>query len=154
ERDGLYRRCLEREPQDATLSFNLGNVLREQGRWVEAAVAFARAASRDPGMAEAWFNLAGLAEQRRNWDEARRHYRRALAVDPDYADAVFNLARLETERGRPDEALPRWQRYRALDSPGVWSGRGPQAEQLFPQDGLGPDWVAPSPRGKRGAGRA
>ena len=103
----LYGRCLAREPADATLHFNLGNVLREQGRLAEATAAFAKAATIDPEMAEAWFNLAGLAEVEKKHVDATRRYRRALAIDPDYADALFNLARLETEREEFIDALPR-----------------------------------------------
>ena len=120
EAERLYSRCLAREPEDATLHFNCGNVLREQGREVEAAAAFAKAAALDPEMAEAWFNLAGLAEAKRRTAEAARRYRRALAIESDYADALFNLARLETERGAFADALPLWQRYLALDRESRW----------------------------------
>jgi predicted TPR repeat methyltransferase len=120
EAEQLYSRCLAREPTDATLHFNLGNVLREQGRLPEATAAFAKAATLDPEMPEAWFNLAGLAEAERKHLDAARRYRRALAIDPDYADALFNLARLETEREAFLDALPLWQRYLALDSQSRW----------------------------------
>jgi tetratricopeptide (TPR) repeat protein len=120
EAEQLYSRCLAREPGDATLHFNLGNVLRELGRLAEATAAFAKAAALDPEMAEAWFNLAGLAEVERKHVDAARRYRRALAIDPDYADALFNLARLETEREAFIDALPLWQRYLALDSQSRW----------------------------------
>ena len=140
----LYRRCLAREPSDATLSFNLGNVLREQGRAAEAAAAFARAAAEDPGLAEAWFNLAGLAEERGRLAEARRHYRKALATDPDYADALFNLALLETRSESFAEALPLWQRYLALDPASPWAERARKAAALCRQ-GL---YIA----GERGSG--
>lgn len=117
---GLYERCIAREPEDATLHFNLGNVLREQGRTAEAGAAFAKAAGLDPEMAEAWFNLACLAEEKGRAGEAAQGYRRALAIAPDYADALFNLARLETERERFCDALPLWQRYLALDRDSRW----------------------------------
>lgn len=120
EAEQLYRRCLAREPEDATLHFNLGNVLREEGRAAEAAAAFAKAASLDPELAEAWFNLAGLAEAKGRIEEAAKRYRRALAVAPEYADALFNLARLETERQFFADALPLWQRYLALDRESRW----------------------------------
>jgi tetratricopeptide (TPR) repeat protein len=120
EAEQLYSRCLAREPGDATLHFNLGNVLREQDRVPEATAAFAKAAALDPEMAEAWFNLAGLAEVEKRQSEAARRYRRALAIEPDYADALFNLARLETERDSFADALPLWQRYLALDSQSRW----------------------------------
>jgi tetratricopeptide (TPR) repeat protein len=120
EAERLYERCIAREPDDATLHFNLGNVLREQGRTAESGAAFARAATLDPEMAEAWFNLACLADEKGQAAEAARRYRRALAIEPDYADALFNLARLETERECFSDALPLWQRYEALDRDSRW----------------------------------
>jgi tetratricopeptide (TPR) repeat protein len=120
EAERLYARCIAREPQDATLHFNLGNVLRELGRSAEAAAAFAKAAALDGELADAWFNLACLAEADGAVEEASRRYRRALSIEPDYGDALFNLARLETERENFPQALPLWQRYVALDRDSRW----------------------------------
>jgi tetratricopeptide (TPR) repeat protein len=120
EAERLYARCIAREPQDATLHFNRGNVLREMGRNAEAAAAFAKAAALDGELADAWFNLACLAEADGALEEAVRRYRRALSIEPDYGDALFNLARLETERENFGEALPLWQRYVALDRDSRW----------------------------------
>lgn len=137
EAEQLYRRCLAREPADATLHFNLGNVLREEGREAEAAAAFAKAAALDPEMAEAWFNLAGLAEAKGRIAEAARRYRQALAIEPDYADALFNLARLETERDSFADALPLWQRYLALDRESRWGELARKGAALCRQALLG-----------------
>ena len=137
EAEQLYSRCLAREPGDATLHFNLGNVLRERGRVAEATAAFAKAAALDPDMAEAWFNLAGLAEVEGKHVDAARRYRRALAIDPDYADALFNLARLETELEAFIDALPLWQRYLALDSQTRWGELARKGAALCRQAMLG-----------------
>jgi tetratricopeptide (TPR) repeat protein len=151
EAERLYERCIAREPEDATLHFNLGNVLRERGRAAEADAAFARAASLDPEMAEAWFNLACLAEAKGRLAEAARRYRRALAIEPDYADALFNLARLETERECFADALPFWQRYLALDRDSRWGEIARKGAALCRQALLG-EAVAQGPQPRPSAG--
>ncbi|HXV24120.1 MAG TPA: tetratricopeptide repeat protein [Alphaproteobacteria bacterium] len=144
EAEMLYARCLAREPEDATLQFNLGNVLREQGRLAEAGAAFAKATVLDPEMAEAWFNLACLAEGKEQGAEAARRYRRALAIEPDYADALFNLARLETEHERFADALPLWQRYLKLDPTSRWGEIARKGAALCRQALLG-EGAVPTP---------
>lgn len=151
ESERLYERCIAREPDDATLHFNLGNVLREQGRTAEADAAFARAASLDPEMAEAWFNLACLAEAKGRAADAARRYRRALAIEPDYADALFNLARLETERECFADALPLWQRYLALDHDSRWGEMARKGAALCRHALLG-EAAAKGPRLRPSAG--
>jgi tetratricopeptide (TPR) repeat protein len=146
EAERLYERCIAREPEDATLHFNLGNVLREQGRSAEAGAAFAKAAALDPEMAEAWFNLACLAEAKGRLGDAARRYRQALAVEPDYADALFNLARLETERECFADALPLWQRYLALDRESRWGERARKGAALCRQALLEDETVSRSRR--------
>jgi tetratricopeptide (TPR) repeat protein len=154
EAERLYERCILREPEDPTLHFNLGNVLRELGRQAEAAAAFARAASLDPEMAEAWFNLGCLAEARGHGAEAAHRYRRALAIEPDYADALFNLARLETERDCFAEALPLWQRYLALDRNSRWGEIARKGAALCRQALVGESAGIPRRRlGPNAAGR-
>ena len=141
EAERLYARCIAREPQDATLHFNRGNVLRELGRRAEAAAAFANAAALDSELADAWFNLACLAEADGALEEAVRRYRRALLIEPDYGDALFNWARLETERENFAEALPLWQRYVALDGDSRWGDIARKGAALCRQAlmGEGPD---------------
>jgi tetratricopeptide (TPR) repeat protein len=149
EAERLYERCIAREPEDATLHFNLGNVLREEGRAAEAAAAFARAATLDPEMAEAWFNLGCLAEAKGRLGEAARRYRDALAIEPDFADALFNLARLETERESFADALPLWQRYLALDRDSRWGERARKAAALCRQALLASEAGALNATGRR-----
>lgn len=144
EAERLYASCLAREPEDATLQFNLGNVLRELGRLAEAGAAFAKAASLDPEMVEAWFNLACLAEGKGQTAEAARRYRCALAIEPGYADALFNLARLETENECFADALPLWQRYLKLDPASRWGEIARKGAALCRQTLLG-EGTVPTP---------
>jgi tetratricopeptide (TPR) repeat protein len=48
---------------DAAPAFNLGNMLRANGRKAEAEAALRAATRADPTFAEAWYNLSDLLDQ-------------------------------------------------------------------------------------------
>lgn len=107
--ESLYATLMRIEQSDPVLPFNLGNVLREQGRTAEAKVAWQMAAARDPSFAEAWYNLALAAEDDGQEELAAEQYRRALRARPDYEEAHFNLALMLTRADRFAEAMPLWE---------------------------------------------
>ena len=119
----LYRRCVSMDRHDPIAPFNLGNVLREQGRAGPARLFFELALTIDPEFADAWYNLAQLKEAAGDRQAAQACLERAIAADPDYADPVYTLARLQFEMGRFAEARRMWQRYLALDPDSEWSRR-------------------------------
>jgi tetratricopeptide (TPR) repeat protein len=51
----LYRQVMKIDPHDATAAFNVGNLLRSNGRQLEAEAAFRTATETDPDFAETWF---------------------------------------------------------------------------------------------------
>jgi tetratricopeptide (TPR) repeat protein len=122
ERDGdlvkaesLYGTLMRADQSDPVLPFNLGNVLRAQGRTAQAKVAWQMAVARDPGFAEAWYNLALASEEEGQQDLAVAQYRRATQARPDYDDAHFNLALMLTRADRFAEAMPVWDIFLGLE---------------------------------------
>jgi tetratricopeptide (TPR) repeat protein len=80
EAELIYR---ETEEPDAVLFFNLGVVLQDQGKNVEALAAYRDALLHDPGMADIHFNLALLQERVGETQAAFRHllaYRRLVQL--------------------------------------------------------------------------
>jgi tetratricopeptide (TPR) repeat protein len=63
EAERLYRVLMKSDPIDAAPPFNLGNMLRADGRKVEAEAAFRAATRADPMFAEAWYNLSDLLDE-------------------------------------------------------------------------------------------
>jgi tetratricopeptide (TPR) repeat protein len=53
---------MKSDPADASAPFNLGNMLRVDGRYVEAEAAFRTATRVDPEFALAWYNLGDLLD--------------------------------------------------------------------------------------------
>jgi tetratricopeptide (TPR) repeat protein len=123
EAERLYRVLLKCDPSDAAPPFNLGNMLRANGRKVEAEAAFRAATYADPTFAEAWYNLSDLLDEQ-GWSEAAIDcLRSALRAVPDYADAMFNLALLLQRNNKHAEAAEYWRRYLANDTQSEWAAR-------------------------------
>jgi tetratricopeptide (TPR) repeat protein len=123
EAERLYRVLMKCDPTDAAAPFNLGNMLRVDGRKTEAEAAFRAATRADPMFAEAWYNLSDLLDEQGRLEAAIDCLRRALQAAPDYADAIFNLALLLQRNNKHAEAAEYWRRYLANDAQSEWAAR-------------------------------
>ena len=97
EAERLYRILMKSDPSHASAPFNLGNLLRANGRNVEAEAALRAATRVDPTFADAWYNLSDLLDEQGRVEAAIECLRTALRVAADYVDAMFNLALLCNE---------------------------------------------------------
>jgi len=123
EAERLYRILMKSDPTDAAAPFNLGNMLRANGRKVEAEAALWAATRVDPTFADAWYNLSDLLDEQGRVEAAIECLRTALRVAPDYADAKFNLALLLQRTNQYVEAVDYWRRYLASDCQSDWAAR-------------------------------
>ena len=123
EAERLYRVVMKCDPTDAAAPFNLGNVLRVNGRQIEAEAAFRAATRADPMFAEAWYNLSDLLDEQGRSDAAIECLLSALRAAPDYADAMFNIALLLQRSNKHAEAAEYWWRYLANDAQSEWAAR-------------------------------
>ncbi len=116
-----YRAALQRYREFPAAWNNLGVLLMEQGRYLEAGECFAAAADLAPLDPRPTYNL-GLTWDRAGYlEEALRHYNRALDRDPRYLPALRGSVRTERYLARGDRQTI--ERIRAA--------------QLLEQD---PDW--------------
>jgi len=122
----LYRRVMKLDPNDPAAGLNLGNLLRDARRTVEAEAAYRWAVKADP-VAPAWHNLADLLDERGRLAEAVDCQKRALDADPHYADAMFNLALFLQRFGEHAEAATWWRRYLEHDRTSSWAERAKRA---------------------------
>jgi tetratricopeptide (TPR) repeat protein len=123
EAERLYRVLIKCDPADAAPPFNLGNMLRANGRKVEAEAALRAATRADPMFAEAWYNLSDLLDEQGRPEAAVECLRKALQAAPVYSDAIFNLALLLQRNNNHAEAAEYWRRYIASDSRSEWAAR-------------------------------
>ncbi len=98
EAEQALRRALELKPE-ASVCFNLGDVVENQGRQAEAEALYEEAVRLDPGYAKPYYNLARLYERQGRAPEAIRAYgefARRWQGDPRFAEeARQRLAELE-----------------------------------------------------------
>jgi len=123
EAERLYGILMKSDPSDASAPFNLGNLLREVARNVEAEAALRAATRADPTFAEAWYNLSDLLDAQGRPEAAIECLRAALEVAPEFADAIFNLALLLQRKNEYAEAADYWRRYLATDCQSDWAAR-------------------------------
>jgi tetratricopeptide (TPR) repeat protein len=118
-----YRRAMMMDPADPAAPFNLGNVLRLNGRNAEAETAYRTAVKASSTFALAWYNLADLLDDQRRTQEAVDCLKRALDAERTYADAMFNLGLFLQRLERYADAAEWWRRYLAVDGNSPWAAR-------------------------------
>jgi predicted TPR repeat methyltransferase len=99
------RRSIKLDPTVASWHNNLGNMLLDQRKPVEAAQAYQRCLALEPDNIEVLNNLGCLLRLSGRLDEAEALLREAIVRAPDYCDAHSNLAMVLAYKGCMDEAL-------------------------------------------------
>ncbi len=112
--EALYRRAVERHPDDPDASLGLGALLYERGRFDDALDVYDRAIARRRGEAALHYNRAMVLEDLGRIADALDGYETALRLDPAFADAHWNVARLYEEQRMPRQALQHFSAYRRL----------------------------------------
>jgi tetratricopeptide (TPR) repeat protein len=81
EVERLYGVLMKCDPTEAAAPFNLGNMLRSNGRRVEAEAALRAATRANPMFVEAWYNLSDLLDEQGRSEAAIDCLRKALRAD-------------------------------------------------------------------------
>ncbi len=89
--------------------YNLGLVLRAQGKLDAAAESYQQALRIKPDYAEAYNNLGNLFKDQSRLDEAIQHYHKALLTKPDDAVTYNNLGAALRDQNRIEEAVTCYQ---------------------------------------------
>ena len=100
----VTRKIIELNPDYAAAHYNLGNLLKDQGRCDDAEKEWRVAIRADPDYAAAHSNLGALLKDQGRYDDAEKEYREAIRADPDIAAAHSNLGNLLDNLKRYDEA--------------------------------------------------
>lgn len=143
--EGIYRRCIAIDPNDALAHFDCANAVRHQGRLTDAAALYRKAADIDSTLAEAPYELGCMAQDAGDEAEARAQFERALVRDPQHGDAAFRLAFLHLDRGEYRRALALFEHYLELESTGRQAEAAAQAAALCRRQLLPELEVMPEP---------
>jgi len=116
-----YRRAIALHPASPAAFFNLGNVLRAQGRPDAALELFRLAVTLDSSLSEAWYNIADVHEEQGRIGEAIECLKQCVAACPTFADAYYNLALCFEKLGERQDARRCWSEYLRLDPASDWA---------------------------------
>jgi predicted O-linked N-acetylglucosamine transferase (SPINDLY family) len=111
-KDGLpaLKTAVQLAPDDAIAHNNLGNALREHGKYAEAIASFRQALALKPDFAVAHCGLGLALRGGDQLDEAIRSYRHALIYRPDHLDAHNNLGNALQAQSKLGEAISPYRR--------------------------------------------
>ena len=112
-----YAEALAVDPHHADAHINLGRLLHQAGRLLEAEAHYVAALVARPTDVLATFNLAVVLEDLGRLDDAIARYRETIELDPAHVDAYFNLSRLYEKKGEKAAALRHLRDYRRLTGP-------------------------------------
>jgi tetratricopeptide (TPR) repeat protein len=101
----VQERLLRRDPGNAALHNDLGNLQLATGDFAAAEASYRSALELDPDLVSARFNLALLLQQQGHLVKARRAYSRVLEIDAAHAWAHYQLGILQARRGSRDKAI-------------------------------------------------
>ena len=101
----LYLNVLEINPASALANYNLGNILKKQGKFKEAIYRYKAALETDPLSMDVHNNLGVALTQSGNLIEALYNYRRVVKYRPEDANAHNNLGVALDRLDKPDEAI-------------------------------------------------
>jgi predicted TPR repeat methyltransferase len=93
----IYRQAILLNPDDADLSYNLGNLLRTIGQTDKAIGVYEHAHRLNPKDPDILVNLAPLYRSSQKLDKAQQCYEKILALDPENVTAHYFLAALDGE---------------------------------------------------------
>jgi len=110
-----FRQLMEAEPRLGGAAYNLGVLLRSQGKLEDSEKALAEATKREPQSAQALAALGLVQRERGEFAAATQSYSAALQADASYAPAQRNLGVLkDVYLGDAAGALENFERYQAL----------------------------------------
>ena len=92
-------------PNSATIYDLQGLVLRRQGDYPEAKIAFARAVELDPNFAIGWYNLGKVERNLGNFKDSEMSLNKAIALQENLTKAYFERALLMKLLGKKEKAL-------------------------------------------------
>lgn len=116
--ESAYRRALQRDPQQAVLYNELGDVLAVANRFDEAVRAYRQALQLRPDDDDAWHDLGVSLAALHRRQQAREALQRALELTDRgevRLSARIHLGALAAEEGRFEEAIALWRQVLAED---------------------------------------
>jgi Flp pilus assembly protein TadD len=116
-RDGvtLWSRAIASTSRNSIAEYNLGVVLRDNGKASEAIPHLRKAVEIDGNFVEARNNLCVALADCERYDEAITEYRKVLAIKPDMATPRYDYGNVLARRGQYEAAIEQYRLALALE---------------------------------------
>lgn len=101
--------------KDKQLYFNLGTVLKNQGKLQDAIATYNEALALDPDYAQVHSNIGEVLRDQGRYDESVAAFNRALELDPSLPYANYSLAVYYYDSGQLEKALDYFQKSQFAD---------------------------------------
>lgn len=115
-----------RQPGDAAVRIELGNLLMDAERWDEAARWYREALARNPALPDVVTDLGACLVSAGRPAEGLAEFEKVLAADAGHRNALYNKGIALMQLGRPGEAVAAWEELlkRHPDDPRLQGLRG------------------------------
>ena len=94
--------------EDSTLAgpyYNMGIILKRNGREEEAIDSYEKAIALKPDYVQAYNNLGVLYKDNKEYENAIKMFTKAKGLQPDHQNSYYNLALIKREQGLNEEAI-------------------------------------------------
>ena len=105
----LISQAIEIDSNQSSFFYNLGNILKEQGRLEESIEVYQQAIHIQPDRADAYYNLGLVLQEQGRLKESMNAYQQAIHIQPQFAEAYSNLGMVLQEQGRLEESIEVYQ---------------------------------------------
>jgi protein O-GlcNAc transferase len=113
--EAMYRSVLRQNPRFVPALMNLGSLLRQRGRHIDAIGLYKHALTYEPRNSSVLSNLGNALHQIGLVDEAIDALKRAIEYDPNNSLAYDNLGHIHSRTERYDEALALLEKAVGID---------------------------------------
>jgi tetratricopeptide (TPR) repeat protein len=101
----LFTHNLNVNYDNSLAHYELGNALKQQGKFDKALFHYSKALQINPNFAEVHNNLGHILACQKDYKDAIYHYNEALRIKPTYTQAHNNLGAVFAEQGNFEEAV-------------------------------------------------
>ena len=100
-----YQKIVKKDPSLAGPYYNMGIILKRNGRIEEAISSYKKAISLKPDYVQAYNNLGILYKDSAEYGNAITMFTKAKELQPDHQNSYYNLALIKKEQGQSEEAI-------------------------------------------------
>ena len=100
-----YQKIIKADPTLAGPYYNMGIILKRNGRATEAIDSYNKAISLKPDYVQAYNNLGVLYKDKEDYENAIKMFMKAKELQPDHQNSYYNLALIKKEQGLIKEAI-------------------------------------------------